>query len=96
VALKMLGFENRTIRALTGHTSDANLEVYLAGVDHYPLAKAGQEALEDQFGDLLSEAETNANGRKFSGVTGRAAAKTKTARQQAANGQQNVVDHEEK
>jgi integrase len=73
VALKMLGFENRAIRALTGHTSDANLGVYLRGVDHYPLAKASQEALEQQFGDLLAEAEEGANARKYSGVTGRAA-----------------------
>lgn len=85
VTLKRLGFENRTIRALTGHTSDANLEVYLAGVDHYQLAKAGQEALEVQFGDMLAEIETAGNGRKFSGVTGRAAAKTKPGCQRSAN-----------
>lgn len=39
VALKMLGFENRAIRTLTGHTSDRNLEIYLQGVEGYPLAK---------------------------------------------------------
>lgn len=75
VALKLLGFENRAIRALTGHTSDQNLELYLRGVDHYPLAKAAQEALEGQFADLLAEAEDGANTRRFAGVTGRAARK---------------------
>ena len=73
VALKLLGFENRAIRALTGHTSDANLEVYLRGVDHYPLARQAQEALEQQFSALLEEAEDGANTRRFAGVTGRAA-----------------------
>jgi integrase len=76
VALKLLGFENRAIRALTGHTSDQNLEVYLAGVDHYPLAREAQEALETQFASLLAEAEDGANSRRFSGVTGKAARRT--------------------
>lgn len=79
VTLKMLGFENRAIRALTGHTSDANLEVYLAGVDHYPLARAAQEALENSFGGLLAEAEEGANTRRFAGATGRAACKRREA-----------------
>ena len=73
VALKLLGFENRAIRALTGHTSDKNLEVYLRGVDHYPLARAAQEALETQFSALLTEAGEQGNSRRFSGVTGKAA-----------------------
>jgi integrase len=72
-ALKQLGFENRVIRTLTGHTSDANLELYLDGVDHLPLARQAQEALEEAFGPLLAEAEAGANTRRFSGVTGRAA-----------------------
>lgn len=74
-ALKMLGFENRAIRALTGHESDRNLEIYLSGVENYPLARAGQEALEGRFARLLAEAETGGNTRRFSGVTGRAARK---------------------
>lgn len=72
-ALKMMGFENRAIRALTGHDSDRNLEIYLTGVENYPLAKAGHEALEEQFAGLLAEAEAAGNTRRFSGVTGRAA-----------------------
>lgn len=77
-ALKMLGFENRAIRSLTGHTSDKNLELYLDGVQHPPLAKAAQEALEDAFADVIAEAESGANARRFSGVTGRAARAAKT------------------
>jgi hypothetical protein len=79
VALKMLGFENRAIRALTGHTSDRNLETYLAGVEHYPLARVAQEALQDHFGDLLAALEPEANRRRYAGVTGRAAAKARAA-----------------
>ena len=72
-ALKLLGFENRAIRALTGHTSDKNLELYLRGVDHYPLAKTAQEALEEQFAELLAEAEQDGNVRRYVGVTGKEA-----------------------
>lgn len=71
-ALKMLGFENRAIRSLTGHTSDKNLELYLDGVQHLPLAKAAQTALEEVFADIIAETESSANARRFSGVTGRA------------------------
>jgi hypothetical protein len=73
VALKMLGFENRAIRSLTGHTSDRNLEVYLRGVEHYPLAREAQEALAGVFGPVLEDALAGSNQRRFSGVTGRAA-----------------------
>ena len=76
-ALKLLGFENRAIRTLTGHTSDKNLEIYLRGVDHYPLARAAQEALETQFADLLAEAETDCNTRGFAGLTGWASRRRK-------------------
>ena len=75
VALKMLGFENRAIRALTGHTDDKTLEVYLRGVDHYPLAKAAQEALAVKFESVMEKSMEGANRRKATGVTGRAAAK---------------------
>jgi len=79
VALKMLGFENRAIRTLTGHTSDRNLEIYLDGVENYLLAKAAQEALAGAFGQLLDEvmASPEANDRRFAGITGRAARKAK-------------------
>jgi integrase len=75
VALKMLGFENRAIRALTGHTSDGNLETYLAGVDHYPLARQAQEALGEHYGPLLDEVMADGLQAKSAGVTGREAAK---------------------
>ena len=84
VALKMLGFENRAIRALTGHTSDQNLEVYLRGVDHYPLARQAQEALDGAFSGVMTEALEGANQGKAAGVTGRAAAKLKLERAQRA------------
>lgn len=67
VALKLLGFESRAIRALTGHTSDANLDVYLRGVDHYPLARQAQAALEQQFSALLDAAEEGTNARRIHG-----------------------------
>jgi len=76
VALKMLGFENRAIREFTGHTSDRNIETYLRGVEHYPLAREAQEALGEHFGPLLDDIEAGSNQRRFSGVTGRAAAKS--------------------
>ena len=75
-ALKMLGFENRQIRELTGHDSDATLEVYLRGAGGYEMAREAQEALEGRFSDSLSQALMGANERKFAGKTGRASAKT--------------------
>ena len=75
VALKMLGFENRAIRALTGHASDAALEVYLRGVDHYPLAREAQEALEGKFGPVFDEASDTGGRSNAAGATGREAAK---------------------
>lgn len=77
-ALKMLGFENRAIRSLAGHTSDKNLEFYLNDVQHLLLAKAAQQALEDAFANAIAEAESGTNARRFSGVTGRAARAAKT------------------
>ena len=78
MALKLLGFENRALRALTGHTSDQNLETYLRGTEHYPLAHAAQEALAVHFEPLLEAAlGGQGNQRRFAGVTGRAATKAK-------------------
>jgi hypothetical protein len=68
----MMGFENRAIRELTGHTSDRNLETYLRGVKRYPLARVAQEALAKQFGSVISDAGEKGNERRSSGVTGRA------------------------
>ena len=49
---------------MTYHTSDKNLELYLRGIDHYPLARPPQEALEGQFSVLLDDAEANGNQRR--------------------------------
>ena len=73
--LKMLGLENRAIRSLTGHDSDRNLEVYLRGVEEYPMARQAQELLGEAFDVVLRQSLLGANTRKFSGVTGRAAKK---------------------
>ncbi|MEJ0017602.1 MAG: hypothetical protein WDN25_13750 [Acetobacteraceae bacterium] len=73
---KRLGLENRRLRALPGHDSDRNLEVYLDGVDEYAMARDGQDAPGERFGSVLSESTAGANHRRWSGVTGRAAAKT--------------------
>ena len=78
VALKMMGWENRGIRSLTGHDSDRSLEVYLQGVESYPLAQEAQEALDAHFGKVLDDAAApRSNQRRFAGLTGRAAAKAR-------------------
>lgn len=74
-ALKMQGVENRRLRALTGHNSDRNLEVYLDGVDNYALAREAQELLDARYSPILVGVRDGANKRRYSGVTGRAAAK---------------------
>lgn len=88
-ALKLLGLENRVIRSLTGHDSDRNLEIYLRGIDGYPLAKHAQQLLEERFNDVLRGSLDAANKRKFAGLTGRAAAKART---QAVGPVQESVD----
>ena len=55
-----------------------DLEHCLDGVQHLPLAKAAQEALEEAFANVIAEAESSTNARRFSGVTGRAARAAKT------------------
>lgn len=79
VALKMLGFENRAIRELTGHREDRTLEIYLKGVDGAGLRFQAQDALADHFGELLDDVlgGEGANARKVSGLTGRAARKAR-------------------
>ena len=81
VALKMLGFENRVIRELTGHKEDRTLEIYLQGVDGAELRFRAQDALAEHFGGMLEDvlASPDANARRFSGVTGRAARKAEPA-----------------
>jgi hypothetical protein len=78
-ALKLLGLENRAIRSLTGHDSDRNLEIYLRGVEEYPLARQAKEMLDGALGAVLRQSMEGANSRRFSGVTGRAARKAAMA-----------------
>ena len=78
VALKMMGWENLGIRSLTGHDSDRSLEVYLQGVESYPLAQGAHEARDAHFGKVLDDAAApRSNQRRFVGLTGRAAAKAR-------------------
>lgn len=81
VALKMLGFENRVIRELTGHREDRTLEIYLQGVDGAELRFRAQDALAEHFGGILEDVlvDPAANARRVSGVTGRAARKAREA-----------------
>ena len=74
-ALAMLGVANRTLRAITGHGSDANLEIYLRGVQNLALARPAQRQLEARFTGVITSAMDGENTRRFTGVTGRAAAK---------------------
>ena len=75
--LKMLGVENRALRALTGHTSDRNLEIYLRGADNYRLAVETQDKLAETFGSMIREATAEGNQKKQSGATGRVSRRVK-------------------
>jgi integrase len=83
-ALKMGGMENRRLRALTGHDSDRNLEVYLDGIDEYAMAREAGEALGKLYAPILLKSTEGANQRRFSGVTGRAATKERLAKASVA------------
>ena len=76
-ALAMQGTANRTLRALTGHRSDATLEIYLRGVQNLQLARPAQQQLEKRFAPVITAAAEGENTRKFTGLTGRAAAKAR-------------------
>ena len=75
VALVGLGFSPEEIIRLTGHTDVSGLRPYLRGVDKHSSAIPLQEALGGRFSDVLEAASDGGNARKFSGLTGRAAAK---------------------
>jgi integrase len=76
-ALKGRGMENRRIRELTGHDSDRNLEIYLRGAGGLDLRREATDLLEDIFGALVASADQTGNPRRFAGVTGRAARKSR-------------------
>ncbi len=75
VALVGLGFSPEEIIRLTGHTDVAGLRPYLRGVDKHAMAVPLQDALDERFAKVLAAASDGGNARKFSGLTGRAAAK---------------------
>jgi hypothetical protein len=75
VALVGLGFSPEEIIRLTGHTDVAGLRPYLRGVDKHAMTVPLQEALDSRFAKVLGAASDSGNSRKFSGLTGRAAAK---------------------
>jgi hypothetical protein len=71
VALRLLGFDNRQIMKLTGHNTEAALEIYLRGAAGYTTVRLAQEKLEDIFGPMLEEALVGANMGRAAGATGR-------------------------
>ena len=55
-ALRERGMDNALLRALTGHTTDKNLEIYLRKVNRAPAAKIAGTALASIFEPLLMKA----------------------------------------
>ena len=74
VALIGLGFSAEEITRLTGHTDVAGLRPYLRGVDKHAANIPMQDALDDKFSSILEEASDGGNTKKYSGLTGKAAA----------------------
>jgi integrase len=52
-ALRERGMGNAHLRAVTGHTTDSNLEVYLRHTARAPLAEEALKAMGDVFAKLL-------------------------------------------
>jgi hypothetical protein len=77
-ALERAGMERRHIRDITGHESDRTLEIYLRGAGGFVGRRRAAEALQAIFAPVLEDAATDANARRFSGVTGRAARRLAT------------------
>jgi len=73
-ALAQGGAPLAVLMALTGHSSERNLRIYLRGVERTPLAKEAQEGLVIRFEPVLNLV---GNSRSYAGTTGRAAAKLK-------------------
>lgn len=64
-----------TIMAVTGHKTETELRRYLKGYERYQAAKTGQEVIASHFESVIEGAKAGQNLRRFSGLTGRAAAK---------------------
>ena len=58
-ALKQAGMDNAHLRALTGHKSDRNLELYLRGVAQAPLAKDAMDGLAVVFAPVIANTLPN-------------------------------------
>ena len=58
-ALKQAGMDNARLRALTGHTSDRNLEVYLKRVARAPLAKDAMTGVAIAFEPVIANSLPN-------------------------------------
>lgn len=77
-ALKRRGVENRPLRELTGHRSDATLEVYLRGAGGYEMRRQAADMLEAIYDDVVTGAAAAGNQRRYAGTTGRAARRVQT------------------
>jgi integrase len=71
------GASTRAIMAITGHDSEGEMERYLRGVIGFRLAKPEQEKLAEHYEPIVVEVQATGNQRRFTGVTGRAAAKAR-------------------
>ncbi len=70
-----IGTLTRIAQLFGAHVTDvAGLRPYLRGVDRHAMAIPLQNALDDRFAEVLGAASEGGNARKFSGLTGRAAA----------------------
>jgi integrase len=90
-AARQQGASLQVLMALTGHTTERNLRIYLRGIDDEAFAAEAGEMVEGIFAPVISAALEGANTRSYSGVTGKAAAKASvvgSARRKAAGGSQ--------
>ena len=73
-AARQNGVSLQVLMALTGHTTEKSLRVYLRGVDDEPFAAQAAEHLEAIFKPVLEAINVGANMNSTSGRTGKAAA----------------------
>ena len=76
-AARQRGASLQILMALTGHTTEKNLRIYLREIDDEPFADEAGQMVEDIFTPVLEQAMAGANRRGYSGITGKAAAKAK-------------------
>ena len=73
-AARQQGASLQILMALTGHTTEKSLRVYLKEIDDGPLAAQAGQHLEAIFGPVLEALKSGANQKSHSGLTGKAAA----------------------